>query len=47
MQGFETFCGLQNIQWAINGTHFSISKPIGPYFEDYLNHKIGGYSVVC
>jgi len=44
MQGFKTFCGLPNIQW---GTHFSISKPIGPYCEDYFNHKIGGYNVVC
>jgi hypothetical protein len=47
MQGFITFCGLPNIQWAINGTHFSISNPIGPYCEDYFNHKIGGYNVVC
>ncbi len=44
MQGFKTFCVLPNIQW---GTHFSISKPIGPYCEDYFNHKIGGYNVVC
>ncbi len=34
MQGFKTFCGLPNIQWAIEGTHFLISKPIGPYCED-------------
>jgi hypothetical protein len=39
MQGFKSFCGLPNIQGAINGKHFSISKLVGPFSEDFFITK--------
>jgi hypothetical protein len=47
MQGFKSFCGLPNIQGAIDGTHFSISKLLGPFSEDYFYHKTSYYSIMC
>jgi hypothetical protein len=38
MQGFKTFCGLPNIYGAIDDTHFSISKPYGPFNENNYYH---------
>jgi hypothetical protein len=38
---------LSNIQKAIDGTHVSILKFVGPFNEDYFYHKIGNNSIVC
>jgi hypothetical protein len=35
------WCGLFNIQGAIDGTHVSISKPIIIFPKDYYHHKLG------
>jgi len=46
MGGFQEWCGLLGIIGAIDGIHFSISKP--SYFsEDYFYFKTNGYSMVC
>jgi len=47
MQGFKSFCGLSNIQSAINGMHFSISKFVGSFSEYYFYHIIGDNNIVC
>jgi hypothetical protein len=47
MQGFKSFCGLSNIQRAINGMHFSISKFVGSFSEYYFYHIIGDDNIVC
>jgi hypothetical protein len=31
---------------AINRTHISILKPLGPFLEDYYYHELGGYNIV-
>ncbi len=43
---FQAWCGLQNVQGAIDGTHISIVNP-STYPEDYYYHKFGGYNVVA
>jgi hypothetical protein len=43
---FQTWCGLPNVQGAINGTHISIVKHFA-YPKDYYYHKSNGYSVVA
>lgn len=40
---FQAWCGLPNVQGAIDGTHISIVKPS----TDYYYHKFGGYNVVA
>lgn len=35
------------MQGVINETHIAISKPLGPFPEDYYYHKIGGYSMIA
>lgn len=47
MQGFKSFCGLPNIQRAIDGMYFSNSKLVGPFSEDCFYHKTGNYNIVC
>jgi hypothetical protein len=47
MQGFKTFCDLPSIHGAIDGIHFSISKPSRHFSKKYYYHKIRGYIVVC
>jgi hypothetical protein len=47
MFNLKSWCGMPNMMGAIDGTHISIKKPYGAYSEDYLFHKIGGYSVVA
>jgi hypothetical protein len=47
IQGFKTFCDLPSIHGAIDGIHFSISKPFGPFSIKYYYHKTRGYIVVC
>jgi hypothetical protein len=37
----KKWCGLPNIQGAIDGTHVSISKPIIIFPKDYYHHKLG------
>jgi hypothetical protein len=37
----KKWCGLPNIQGAINGTHISILKPIILFPKDYYHHKLG------
>ena len=44
--GFQQLCGLLGIVGAIDGMHFSISKPhVAP--SDYYYFKSGGYSLNC
>ncbi len=38
---------MSNIQRAIDGTHVSILKFVGPFNEDYFYHKIGNNSIIC
>ncbi len=47
MQGFKSFCALPNIQGVVDGMHFSISKFVGSFSEDYFYHIIGGDSIMC
>ncbi len=47
MEDFRHFCGLPNIQGAIDDTHIKISKPLIFYLEDYFYHKTNGYSIVA
>jgi hypothetical protein len=47
MQGFKSFCGLPNIQGATDGMHFSISKFVGSFNENYFYHIIGNDNTVC
>ena len=45
MVAFKDYCGLLGILGAIDGTHFSISKP-SHFAEDYYYFKSNGYSIV-
>ncbi len=47
MQGFKSFCGLPNIQVVIDGMHFSISKFVGFFSEDYFYHITCDDNIVC
>jgi hypothetical protein len=47
MQGFKSFCGLPNIQGAIDGMHFSISKFVGSFSEDYFYHITCDDNIMC
>jgi mRNA-degrading endonuclease RelE of RelBE toxin-antitoxin system len=47
MSWFKSFCNLPNVRGAINGTHFSMAKPIRPFNKNYYYHRIGGYNIVC
>jgi len=42
MEDFKQFCGLPNVQGAIDGTHIIIFKPLTPYPKDYVYHKTEG-----
>jgi hypothetical protein len=44
---FKTWCGLSSMQGAIDGTHVSIAKPLGPFAKDYFYHKRCGYNIVA
>ncbi len=44
MEKFRLWCGLINVQGAIDGTHISILKPKGEYAKDYYYHKTSGLS---
>ena len=46
MVAFKDYCGLPGVIGAIDGTHFSISKP-SHFAEDYYYFKSNGYSIVC
>jgi hypothetical protein len=41
---FQTWCGLPNVQGAIDGTHIFIVNPFA-YPKDYYYRKSNGYSV--
>jgi hypothetical protein len=47
LQGLKSCHSLLNIQGAIDGMHFSISKFVGPFGEDYFYHIIGDDNIVC
>jgi hypothetical protein len=47
MSWFKSFYNLPNVRGVINGTHFSMSKPIRPFNENYYYHRIGVYNIVC
>ncbi len=42
VEKFKLWCGLLNVQGAIDGTHISILKPEGEYAKDYYYHKTSG-----
>ncbi len=42
MEDFKQFCGLPNVQGAIDGTHIIIFKPLTPFSKDYVYHKTKG-----
>lgn len=44
MFDFKSWCGMPNAMGSINATHISRMKFLGAYLEDYLYHKIKGYS---
>jgi hypothetical protein len=46
MSDFNGWCGLLNVQGAINGTHISIIKPFS-YLRDYYHHKASRYNVMA
>jgi len=46
MYDFKLWCGLLNVQGAIDGTHLFISKPSMHFSKDYYYLKYGGYSIV-
>jgi len=43
---FQTWCGLPNVQGAIDGIHIFIVNPFA-YPKDYYYRKSNGYSVVA
>jgi hypothetical protein len=43
---FQVWCGLPNVQGAIDGIHISIAKPF-TYPKDLYYHKFGEYNVVA
>jgi len=47
MVGFKNWCDLPFVQGANNGTHITISKPLGPFSKDYYYHKTGGYNIIA
>jgi len=47
MFDLKNWCGMPNVMGAIDGTHISIAKSFGVYYNDYFFHKIRGYSVVA
>ncbi len=47
MAYFKTWCGLAFVQGAIDGTHISIAKPLGPFAKDYYLHKTSEYNMVA
>jgi hypothetical protein len=46
LNDFKLWCGLPNVQGAVDGTHLFISKPFMPFLEYYYYFKFGGYSIV-
>lgn len=42
----KIWCGLFNVQGAIDYTHISIVKPLS-FPKDYYYHKLGGYIIVA
>jgi len=46
MDDFKVWCGLLNVQGAIDGMHISILKHV-LFLEDYYYHKLDGYSLVA
>jgi len=47
MQGFKSFRALLNIQGIVDGMHYSTSKFVGSFSEDYFNHITGDDNIVC
>lgn len=47
MRGFKNFCALLNIQGIIDGMHYSISKFVGSFCEDYVYHITCNDNFVC
>ncbi len=47
MQGFKSFCVLLNIQGIIDGMHYSISKFVGSFNEDYFYHITCDDNIMC
>jgi len=47
MEDIQHFCGLPNIQGAIDDTHIKTFKPLIFYLEDYFYHKTKGYLIVA
>ncbi len=47
MSWFKSFYNFPNVRGVINGTHFSMSKPIRPFNENYYYHRMGVYNIVC
>jgi hypothetical protein len=47
MNDFKLWCGLFNVQGAIDGTNLYISKPFMPFSKDYYYLKYGAYFVVA
>jgi hypothetical protein len=39
VEKFKLWCGLLNVQGAIDGTHISTLKSEGEYAKDYYYHK--------
>jgi hypothetical protein len=42
MEDFKQFCGLANVQGAIDGTHIINFKSLTPFSKDYVYHKTKG-----
>jgi hypothetical protein len=45
MEDFKQFCGLPNVQGAIDGTHIIIFKPLTPFLKIMftIKHKVFDY----
>jgi len=46
IEEFKEWCSLLGVIGAIDGTHFSISKPTH-FSEDYYYFKTNSYNLVC
>jgi hypothetical protein len=46
MDDFKVWCGLLNVQGAIDGMHISIVKHV-LFLENYYYHKSNGYNLVA
>jgi len=47
MASLKAWCGLPNVQGAIDGCHFKIAKPTSTFVADYFYHKTGGCSMIA